>query len=225
MDNTTKTLALFVPYAEFNQPGFAPGEFVNPLVARIHTYTRYEIRLNWPEDQAIAASGWSVGRNLPDAAHPADLPIGSIAVKASWRILTDADTPAVRARYYVVRDANVVDVAKSLAAGKIACSKSDIALVGMHVMVKTRYRPQWLWSTFEHVDNVPPAGEGEAREPDARGSRRALFLFDRRAARSPTASPRFARRPSQSAWPIPPSSAPSRCRSLAAIPSMPRRWR
>src|SRR5208282_2421739 len=122
--------------------------------------------------------GWGEGRNLPDAAHPADLPAGSIAVKASWRILTAADTPARRARYYVVPDANVVDVAKSLAAGKVVCSKSDVALVGLHIMVKTRYRPQWLWSTFEHVDNVPPAGAGEAREPDAKDAGAPYSYFD-----------------------------------------------
>ena len=177
-DNQTKTLASFTPYAEFNQPGYAAGEFLNPLVARNRTYTRYEIRLNRPEYDAIATSGWSEGRNLPDAAHPADLPIGSIAVKASWRILTDADTPAIRARYYVVHDANVVDVAKSAAAGKIVCSKSDVALVGMHIMIKTRYRPQWLWSTFEHVDNVPPVGEGESRGPDAKDAGAPYSYFD-----------------------------------------------
>jgi hypothetical protein len=177
-DNQTKTLASFTPYAEFNQPGYAAGEFLNPLVARNRTYTRYEIRLNRPEYDAIAASGWSEGFNLPDAAHPADLPIGSIAVKASWRILTEADTPAVRARYYVVQDVHVVDVAKSIAAGKIVCSSSDVALVGMHVMIKTRYRPQWLWATFEHVDNVPPAGEGEAREPDAKDAGAPYSYFD-----------------------------------------------
>jgi len=37
------------------------------------------------------------------------------------------------------------------------CAKADIALVGLHIMIKTHYRPQWLWSTFEQVDNVPPA--------------------------------------------------------------------
>ena len=167
-DNREKTLASFTPYAEFNQPGFTLGEFLNPLVAQNRTYTRYEIRLNEPEYDAIAAKGWSEGLNLPDEAHPADLPIGSIAVKAAWRELTDADSPAVRARYYVVRDAEIVDVGKSVAAGRIVCSKNDVALVGFHIMIKTRYRPQWLWSTFEHVDNVPPAGEGDAREPDAK---------------------------------------------------------
>jgi hypothetical protein len=166
-DNRTKTLASFTPYAEFNEPGFTLGEFLNPLVAQNRTYTRYEIRINEPEYDVIRLSGWSVGKNLPDESHAADLPIGSISVKAAWRLLTDADTPAVRARFYVAR-ANAVDAAKSIAAGRIVCSQADVALVGLHIMIKTRYRPQWLWSTFEHVDNVPPAGKGEAREPDAK---------------------------------------------------------
>jgi hypothetical protein len=41
-------------------------------------------------------------------------------------------------------------------------------LVGLHIAIKTRYRPQWIWSSFEQVDNVPPIGVGDAREPDAR---------------------------------------------------------
>ncbi len=178
VDNRDKTIASFVPFAEFNQPGFTLGEFLNPLVAQNRTYTRYEIRVNEPEYEAIAAPGWSEGRNLPDEAHPASLPVGSIAVKASWRLLTDADAPAVRARYYVVKDAEVVDVGKILSAGRIVCSKNDVALVGFHIMVKTHYRPQWLWSTFEQVDNVPPAGEGEAREPDARDAGAPYSYFD-----------------------------------------------
>ena len=178
IDNREKALASFTPYAEFNQPGFTLGEFLNPLVAQNRTYTRYEIRLNKAEYEAIASAGWSEGRNLPDEARPANLPIGSIAIKASWRVLTEADTPAARARYYVVNGAEIVDVGKSLSAGRIVCARSDIALVGFHIMVKTRYRPQWLWSTFEHVDNVPPVGEGEAREPDASEAGAPYSYFD-----------------------------------------------
>jgi hypothetical protein len=177
-DNRAKTVAAFVPYADFNQPGFTLGESLNPLVAQNRTYTRYEIRINKSEYDAIAANGWSQSKTLPDETHPADLPIGSIAVKASWRLMTEADTPAIRSRYYIVKDAAVVDVAKSLAAGRVVCSKSDIGLVGFHIMIKTRYRPQWLWSTFEHVDNVPPAGEGEAREPDARDANAPYSYYD-----------------------------------------------
>src|SRR5271166_433820 len=178
VDNRAKTLASFIPYADFNQPGFTLGEPLNPLVAQNRTYTRYEIRIDKSEYDAIAAKGWSESKNLPDEDHPADLPIGSIAVKASWRLMTEADTPAVRSRYYIVKDAEIVDVAKSLAPGRIVCSKGDVGLAGPHIMIKTRYRPQWLWSTFEHVDNVPPAGEGEAREPDARDAGAPYSYYD-----------------------------------------------
>ena len=176
-DIRAKTLAAFVPFAEFNQPGFTLDEPLNPLVAQNRTYTRYEVRINRAEYDAIATAGWSEMKNLPDEAHPADLPVGSIAIKAAWRLMTEADGPAVRSRYYVA-SAEVVDVAKSLAAGRVVCSKSDIGLVGFHIMIKTRYRPQWLWSTFEHVDNAPPAGEGEAREPDARDAGAPYSYYD-----------------------------------------------
>src|SRR5580704_16309008 len=67
----------------------------------------YEGRINEPEYSALAAHGWSLGQTLPDPAHPAQLPVGSIAVKAAWHPLNAADTPAVRARYYVAENANV----------------------------------------------------------------------------------------------------------------------
>lgn len=178
VNGRAKTLATFDPFRDFNQFGFVPGVAVNPLVARNRTYTRYETRLNEPQYSALALSGWSQGHNLPDPDHPAQMPAGSIAVKAAWRLLTAADTPAVRARFYVVENANVVDVAKTVGARRVVCSTSDVALVGLHIVIRTPHRPQGLWSTFEHVDNVPPASEGEAREPDARDAGAPYSYFD-----------------------------------------------
>lgn len=176
-DNRAKTLASFDPFMDFNQASFMAGVGSSPLVAQNRTYTRYEARLNEPEYSALALSGWSLGQNLPDPTHPAKLPAGSIAVKAAWRLLTQADTPAIRARYYV-ESANVVDVARTLAAGHVVCLKRDVALVGLHIMIRTKDRPQGIWSTFEQVDNVPPAGTGEAREPDARDAGAPYSYFD-----------------------------------------------
>ncbi len=164
VDSRQKTIASFAPFADFNQPSFAVGEPANPLVAQNGAYTRYEIHFNAPEYIAFAANGWSRGLNLPDAGHPARFPVGSIAVKAAWRPLTAADSPVSRARAYVER-AEIVDVGKTLASGHVVCSENDVALVGLHIAIKTADRPQWIWSTFEQVDNVPPAGSGE---PDAR---------------------------------------------------------
>jgi hypothetical protein len=136
-------------------------------VAQNRTYTRYETRINRAEFESLIANKWYIRSQLPTASEPARIGVGSIAVKAAWRILTDADPPSVRRRYYVVKDAEVLDVAKSLQTGANVCVKQDVALVGLHIVVKTRYRPQSIWSSFEHIDNVPPAGEGPAREPDA----------------------------------------------------------
>jgi len=49
-----------------------------------------------------------------------------------------------------------------------APGRADLALVGLHIVVRTPNSPQGVWASFEHVDNVPPVGLGDAREPDAR---------------------------------------------------------
>ena len=177
VDNRRKTIASFAPFADFNQPSFAVGTPANPLIAQNGAYTRYEIHFNEREFAAFAAHGWSRGVNLPDASRPARFPVGSVAVKAAWRPLTAADPPSARQRAYV-EPAEIADVAKTLAAGHVVCSERDVALVGLHIAIKTAARPQWIWSTFEQVDNVPPAGEGKAREPDARDAGVPYAYFD-----------------------------------------------
>ena len=176
-DNGEKTIAAVTPFAEFNQPSFDVGSPANSLVAQNGEYVRYEVRFNELEFATFAMNGWSQGRSLPSVEHPARFPIGSIAVKAAWRPLNFSDTPAARARYYVTR-AVIVDVARSLAARHVICSTRDIALVGLHIVIKTHTKPQWIWSTFEHIDNVPPAGAGEAREPDAANVGAPYGFFD-----------------------------------------------
>jgi len=37
------------------------------------------------------------------------------------------------------------------------CSTQTVGLVGLHAAQKTPSRPQWIWSSFEQEDNVPPA--------------------------------------------------------------------
>ncbi len=176
-DNRERTVTSFRPFADFNQPSFTIGAPANPLVAQNREYVRYEIRFNEAEFLTFASSGWTEGRNLPDASRPARFPVGSIAVKAAWRPLNAADPPSSRARYYVTRAA-IVDVARTLAEGHVVCATRDLALVGLHIVIKTSSRPQWVWSAFEHVDNVPPAGAGEAREPDAKDAGAPYGFFD-----------------------------------------------
>jgi hypothetical protein len=147
--NDVVTLHSFRPFSDFNQADLGLNRVLNPLVAQNRTYVRYEVRVNEPEFNSIVEHKWYIASNLPKKTTPVPFNIGSTAVKAAWRILTDKDTPAIRARYYVAPGAAVFDERS----GK--CTARDIALVGLHIVTKTKYRPQWIWSSFEHVDNVP----------------------------------------------------------------------
>lgn len=137
------TLSSFGGFGDFNQA------LANPLVARNRSYVRYEVRVNEAEFDSIVGNKWYIASNLPNSASTVPFNTGSTAVKAAWRILTqNENTPTTRGRYYVAR-AQVFDFAQQ------KCLPQDVALVGLHIVTKTKDRPQWIWSTFEHIDNVP----------------------------------------------------------------------
>ncbi len=101
-------------------------------------------------------------------------PNGSLAIKAAWldmRGFTEAQT-----RRYYTRTAILKDPDTGV------CSRVTVGLVGLHVVQKTPSRPQWSWSTYEHVDNVPPG------RPDGPGT----FTFhDGGTAEMPDENPLF----------------------------------
>lgn len=72
--------------------------------------------------------------------------LGSIMVKAAWRISTSSDNPK---RYYAINAQIYNPQTKT-------CSPSTVLLVGLHIAHKVDPFTEWVWSTFEQVDNVPP---------------------------------------------------------------------
>jgi hypothetical protein len=81
-------------------------------------------------------------------------PSGVMEVKASWRQMTDADPPSLRARY--LRKSAWI-YTPPFGNQPATCVHGEVGLVGLHITQKTPSRPQWTWATFEQVDNVPPA--------------------------------------------------------------------
>src|SRR3984893_4704789 len=156
--NDAVTLSSFTAFGDFNQAVTDLDRLGNPLVAQNRTYARYEVRVNQPEFNSIVDHKWYIRANLPSEATSVPFNNGSTEIKAAWRILTEKDTAAIRSRYYVVPNAQVFDVASK------KCMARDIALIGLHIVTKTPDRPQWIWSTFEHVDNVP-ARKTEPKPP------------------------------------------------------------
>lgn len=187
--NQTKTLSAFSHFADYNQAAFTLATLANPLVDQNRMYTRYEVRFSREQFNSIVDDNnkWYIKQNLPTAAKPGKFQNGSIEIKAAWRILKDGDGTN-RARFYVTK-AMVFDPVATTQAGSIVCRESDVALVGFHVAIKTPLRPQWIWSSFEHVDNVPP----KSTEPDAKNVP-APYSFNSGnppAALAPAAAPRM----------------------------------
>lgn len=147
-----KVLGSFDGYHGLNQA------FSGPLVSQNRQYVRYETRVNRTAYQFILAPGAPfpgplyLTKNLPGSgtANPAlRFPSGSVTVKAAWRVLTGVPE-AQRQRYYVTR-ASLLDPLTG------RCTVTDVGLLGLHIVNKTPSLPGWVWSTFEHVDNLPHA--------------------------------------------------------------------
>ena len=135
--------------------------FGNPLIDQALNYARYEIRLNQAEYEAIRgddanqATWIYLQPNQKNALKngPIKLPmstaakIGAIEVKGAWKPMGPGDDMG---RYYVV-NALVLDPMSNTA------SYQKMGLVGFHIGHKTTPFSEWIWSTFEQVDNVQVA--------------------------------------------------------------------
>lgn len=138
----------------------AAQSFSFPLIDQRGGYTRYSVRYNRAQYDTIRgadadSTSWLyLSRNLAPAM-PFFMPasdsagdVGSIMVKASWRPLTAQDDST---KYYTIT-AMVAD-----STGE-TCTPVQMGLVGFHIAQKQVGFPQWVWSSFEHVSNVPGTG-------------------------------------------------------------------
>jgi hypothetical protein len=80
--------------------------------------------------------------------------VGGIIIKVSWKIL---DSEAEKRKFHTV-DA-VISMLPEHGSTQRRCVRKTLGLVGFHVMHKTVTRLQWIWTSFEHVDNVPEQSE------------------------------------------------------------------
>jgi len=146
-----KILAQFSKIGGLSQAGFS-GAQGSALAARNSSYVRYEVRVNRLEHDFIRDRKLYLAANLPGpTTPPLSFTTNSIEVKGAWREAHDDELPAMQGRYYIVK-AQVMNPVRGV------CEEKNMALVGLHIVQKTPSRPQWIWSSFEHVDNVPERG-------------------------------------------------------------------
>jgi hypothetical protein len=123
----------------------------------------YEVKLNRTYYDYVVANAFYDSRNQrgKTIAFPASsnttAPTGTIKVKAAWKVmgLLGSRQPDDLTKFYKT-EALVLDPTTGV------CRKELLGLVGLHIVMKTAQLPQWLWATFEHVDNAPDQTTGPA---------------------------------------------------------------
>jgi hypothetical protein len=142
--------------------------FSYPLIDQNKNYAVYEIAFNQAQYNFIRGAdsdptSWLyLVKNLaakepimmPASSAPANQ--GALMVKAAWRILDPKKDKA--SRFYAVTAA-VYDPQTQ------KCAPQKVGLVGFHVVQKLAAFQEWIWSTFEQVDNVPGTTPGTTSGP------------------------------------------------------------
>jgi hypothetical protein len=100
----------------------------------------------------------------PGANKPRGEP-GAVMIKVSWKVL---DSPDERQNFHTV-DALVLMPRHLNEPGTPLCLRKTLGLIGFHVGHKTVGRRQWIWTSFEHKQNVPEQQEVDQQEAKAKG--------------------------------------------------------
>ncbi len=124
----------------------ADGTMLPELKDQNGRLVRYEIRLNEKLFNYILKNGLYNGETQAKA-QSIDFPIGSQLLKAAWREVDKKEAP-----FFLTTEACVCEDTKD---GKPSeCGLRTMGLAGFHLMTKTESAPQWIWSTYEQVDNT-----------------------------------------------------------------------
>jgi hypothetical protein len=135
----------------------APFNSPNWLGAQNNTNVWYEIMLNKDYYDFVVQKGYynaAVQHDSVKAGQPINFPqgqyngaTGAIELKAAWM---EVDNPSSKKwNRYKLSEATVQDATTGQLRNTI------VALVGLHILHKTKNQPTWVWATFEQIDNVP----------------------------------------------------------------------
>ena len=125
-----------------------------PIVAQNGRYVRTLTLFNQIAFDHIVTNRYFLRSELPPVPRPRpdrpviEFPIGSVAVKSAW--VDTTDLPAG-----LVERLHTRSVLLKRATGT-GCTRITVGLIGIHIAQKTLSRPQWIWSSFEQKDLVPP---------------------------------------------------------------------
>jgi hypothetical protein len=181
-DTDAKSIDLYKSKAAWRQHVTNADEnfqaFSGPLVDQNGKWVRYEVLVDHEEfDYLLQNKLYSLDGQRAFSAKtrdnrvdfPTNNPLlhrhGAIEIKLAWKELGPNDDPS---RFFVRHvHATLSEPAKPGQAGP-ATRDYDAGLVGMHIALRTRSSPEWIWATFEQVDNerVNHKANGQSVRPN-----------------------------------------------------------
>ncbi len=133
--------------------------FTGPLIDQNGNFVFYEIMIDPNEvtylcDHKLYNINGQVdftkggGKVDMPTGHPNQDGSGSFELKLAWKVLEPGKDDPSR---FFAEEAQIMDQGPD---GKPLQRKVTVGLVGMHIGHKTETSPQWIWATFEQVDNL-----------------------------------------------------------------------
>jgi hypothetical protein len=151
----------------FNEP-FKTG----PLIDQQGHYAIFDILMNREMFNYITTNHLNTKAGQMSAANSGltvDFPagtrdtLGAFMLKVSWKILVEDE---IKAQNFHTVKALVLMPPPIDPKAKRKCVAKTLGLIGFHAVHKTVGRPQWIWTSFEHIKNVPDRDEVTARTFD-----------------------------------------------------------
>jgi hypothetical protein len=141
--------------------------FTGPLIDQYGNFVYYEIMIDPNEVKYLCGTklyningqvdfSKSGGKVDMPTGHPDQESSGSFELKLAWRIMKPCDPtkpkdPCDDMSRFFIEDAYIKDQGPD---GAELQRKVKVGLVGMHIAHKSETSPQWIWATFEQVDNL-----------------------------------------------------------------------
>ncbi len=128
-----------------------------PLIDQNGAYARFQVNVNRSAFDYILANALYSKAGQQSFSGPVSFPCGqgeqqgTITAKAAWKVLGAHDNK----EHFHKTHALIYTAASVNPPVKESCRKETVGLVGFHIGHKVNHAPQWVWSTFEQVDNVP----------------------------------------------------------------------
>jgi hypothetical protein len=161
------TMVIYMEEETYDQP-FKSG----PLIDQNGNYAVFVILMNKQMFQFIFDNKLYSRKGQADFPNAVDFPrgangnvpnglpigVGAIMIKTSWKVLAGTDKPE---EFHTI-DGLMYTPERKNPKADATCAPKKLGMIGFHVGHKTEFAPQWVWTTFEHVKNVPDHADAVA---------------------------------------------------------------